>query len=98
MLSAIGTVCSWAQLCRCSSAAHLLPTPSCGRASLASRLLLFPANCPLPLQISHAKQAVDQKLHNGQDRLYQMWLQYCRGKLEGQEDPDSAKVFSSFSP
>ncbi|CAM4680458.1 unnamed protein product [Lepidochelys kempii] len=41
--------------------------------------------------ISHAKQAVDQKLHNGQDRLYQMWLQYCRGKLEGQEDPDSAK-------
>nr|XP_048707374.1 perilipin-3-like [Caretta caretta] len=42
--------------------------------------------------ISHAKQAVDQKLHNGQDRLYQMWLQYCRGKLEGQEDPDSAKV------
>ncbi|CAM4559676.1 unnamed protein product [Lepidochelys olivacea] len=37
------------------------------------------------------KQAVDQKLHNGQDRLYQMWLQYCRGKLEGQEDPDSAK-------
>ncbi|XP_074985057.1 perilipin-3-like [Caretta caretta] len=42
--------------------------------------------------ISHAKQAVDQKLHNGQDRLYQMWLQYCRGKLEGQEEPDSAKV------
>ncbi|XP_074984374.1 perilipin-3-like [Caretta caretta] len=42
--------------------------------------------------ISHAKQAVDQKLHNGQDRLYQMWLQYCRGKLEGQEDPDSVKV------
>ncbi|CAM4566566.1 unnamed protein product [Caretta caretta] len=41
--------------------------------------------------ISHAKQAVDQKLHNGQDRLYQMWLQYCRGKLEGQEEPDSAK-------
>ncbi|XP_043403426.1 perilipin-3-like isoform X2 [Chelonia mydas] len=42
--------------------------------------------------ISHAKQAVDQKLHNGQDRLYQMWLQCCRGKLEGQEEPDSAKV------
>ncbi|CAM5115386.1 unnamed protein product [Eretmochelys imbricata] len=41
--------------------------------------------------ISHAKQAVDQKLHNGQDRLYQMWLQCCRGKLEGQEEPDSAK-------
>ncbi|CAM5115401.1 unnamed protein product [Eretmochelys imbricata] len=41
--------------------------------------------------ISHAKEAVDQKLHNGQDRLYQMWLQCCRGKLEGQEDPDSAK-------
>ncbi|XP_037759046.1 perilipin-3-like isoform X5 [Chelonia mydas] len=38
------------------------------------------------------KQAVDQKLHNGQDRLYQMWLQFCRGKLEGQEEPDSAKV------
>ncbi|XP_043403409.1 perilipin-3-like isoform X7 [Chelonia mydas] len=38
------------------------------------------------------KQAVDQKLHNGQDRLYQMWLQCCRGKLEGQEEPDSAKV------
>ncbi|CAM5146552.1 unnamed protein product [Natator depressus] len=37
-------------------------------------------------------QAVDQKLHNGQDRLYQMWLQCCRGKLEGQEEPDSAKV------
>ncbi|CAM5146559.1 unnamed protein product, partial [Natator depressus] len=37
------------------------------------------------------KQAVDQKLHNGQDRLYQMWLQCCRGKLEGQEEPDSAK-------
>ncbi|CAM4566646.1 unnamed protein product [Caretta caretta] len=42
--------------------------------------------------ISHAKQAVDQKLHNGQDRLYQMWVQCCRGTLEGQEDPDSAKV------
>ncbi|XP_074984368.1 perilipin-3-like [Caretta caretta] len=42
--------------------------------------------------ISHAKQAVDQKLHNGQDRLYQMWLQYCRSNLEGQEEPDSAKV------
>ncbi|XP_043403383.1 perilipin-3-like isoform X3 [Chelonia mydas] len=38
------------------------------------------------------KEAVDQKLHNGQDRLYQMWLQCCRGKLEGQEEPDSAKV------
>ncbi|EMP25724.1 Perilipin-3 [Chelonia mydas] len=38
------------------------------------------------------KKAVDQKLHNGQDRLYQMWLQCCRGKLEGQEEPDSAKV------
>ncbi|XP_043403432.1 LOW QUALITY PROTEIN: perilipin-3-like [Chelonia mydas] len=38
------------------------------------------------------KQAVDQKLHNGQDCLYQMWLQCCRGKLEGQEEPDSAKV------
>ncbi|XP_077672626.1 perilipin-3-like [Eretmochelys imbricata] len=37
------------------------------------------------------KQAVDEKLHNGQDRLYQMWLQCCRGKLEGQEEPDSAK-------
>ncbi|CAM4577245.1 unnamed protein product [Caretta caretta] len=43
------------------------------------------------LGISHAKQAVDQKLHNGQDRLYQMWVQCCRGTLEGQEDPDSAK-------
>ncbi|XP_043403427.1 perilipin-3-like isoform X2 [Chelonia mydas] len=42
--------------------------------------------------ISHAKQAIDQKLHNGQDRLYQMWLQCCRGKLEGQEEPDFAKV------
>uniref|UniRef100_A0A674K9U4 Perilipin n=1 Tax=Terrapene triunguis TaxID=2587831 RepID=A0A674K9U4_9SAUR len=41
--------------------------------------------------INHAKQAVDQKLHNGQDRLYQMWLQCCRGKFEGQEDPDSAE-------
>ncbi|XP_043403433.1 LOW QUALITY PROTEIN: perilipin-3 [Chelonia mydas] len=37
------------------------------------------------------KQAVDQKLHNGQMCLYQMWLQCCRGKLEGQEEPDSAK-------
>uniref|UniRef100_A0A8C3FJP3 Perilipin n=1 Tax=Chrysemys picta bellii TaxID=8478 RepID=A0A8C3FJP3_CHRPI len=42
--------------------------------------------------INHAKQAVNQKLHNGQDRLYQMWLQCCRGKFEGQEDPDSAEV------
>ncbi|CAM5115445.1 unnamed protein product, partial [Eretmochelys imbricata] len=42
--------------------------------------------------ISHAKQAVDQKLHNGQDHLYQMWLQCCRGMLEGQEEPDSTKV------
>ncbi|CAM5156162.1 unnamed protein product [Natator depressus] len=42
--------------------------------------------------INHAKQAVDQKLHNGQDCLYQMWLQCCRGKLEGQEEPDSTKV------
>ncbi|XP_038259745.1 perilipin-3-like isoform X2 [Dermochelys coriacea] len=41
--------------------------------------------------INHAKQAVDQKLHNGQDRLHQMWLQCCRGKLEGQKEPDSAK-------
>uniref|UniRef100_A0A8C3FIM4 Perilipin n=1 Tax=Chrysemys picta bellii TaxID=8478 RepID=A0A8C3FIM4_CHRPI len=41
--------------------------------------------------INHAKQAVNQKLHNGQDRLYQMWLQCCRGKFEGQEDPDSAE-------
>ncbi|KAM7165760.1 perilipin-3-like [Macrochelys suwanniensis] len=41
--------------------------------------------------INHAKQAVDQKLHNGQDRLYQMWLQCCRGKFEGQEDPDSGE-------
>ncbi|XP_053888139.1 perilipin-3-like [Malaclemys terrapin pileata] len=42
--------------------------------------------------INHAKQAVNQKLHNGQDRLYQMWLQCCRGKFEGQENPDSAEV------
>uniref|UniRef100_A0A8C4VMY9 Perilipin n=1 Tax=Gopherus evgoodei TaxID=1825980 RepID=A0A8C4VMY9_9SAUR len=42
--------------------------------------------------INNAKQAVDQKLHNGQDRLHQMWLQCCRGKFEGQEGPDSAEV------
>ncbi|XP_044876221.1 perilipin-3-like isoform X1 [Mauremys mutica] len=42
--------------------------------------------------INHAKQAVDQKLHNGQDRLHQMWLQCCKGKFEGQEDPDSEQV------
>uniref|UniRef100_A0A8C4VMX8 Perilipin n=1 Tax=Gopherus evgoodei TaxID=1825980 RepID=A0A8C4VMX8_9SAUR len=41
--------------------------------------------------INNAKQAVDQKLHNGQDRLHQMWLQCCRGKFEGQEGPDSAE-------
>uniref|UniRef100_A0A8C4VRC2 Perilipin n=1 Tax=Gopherus evgoodei TaxID=1825980 RepID=A0A8C4VRC2_9SAUR len=41
--------------------------------------------------INSAKQAVDQKLHNGQDRLHQMWLKCCRGKFEGQEGPDSAE-------
>uniref|UniRef100_A0A8C4VR89 Perilipin n=1 Tax=Gopherus evgoodei TaxID=1825980 RepID=A0A8C4VR89_9SAUR len=39
--------------------------------------------------INSAKQTVDQKLHNSQDRLHQLWLQCCRGKFEGQEGPDS---------
>uniref|UniRef100_A0A452HQF4 Perilipin n=1 Tax=Gopherus agassizii TaxID=38772 RepID=A0A452HQF4_9SAUR len=39
--------------------------------------------------INNARQTVDQKLHNSQDRLHQMWLQCCRGKFEGQEGPDS---------
>uniref|UniRef100_A0A8C4VR11 Perilipin n=1 Tax=Gopherus evgoodei TaxID=1825980 RepID=A0A8C4VR11_9SAUR len=41
--------------------------------------------------INSAKQTVDQKLHNSQDRLHQLWLQCCRGKFEGQEGPDSAE-------
>uniref|UniRef100_A0A452HQ56 Perilipin n=1 Tax=Gopherus agassizii TaxID=38772 RepID=A0A452HQ56_9SAUR len=41
--------------------------------------------------INNARQTVDQKLHNSQDRLHQMWLQCCRGKFEGQEGPDSAE-------
>ncbi|XP_006038545.1 perilipin-3-like [Alligator sinensis] len=42
--------------------------------------------------INYAKQIVDEKLQNGQDKLYQMWLACTKEQSKGQEDTDLAEI------
>ncbi|XP_014382699.1 perilipin-3-like [Alligator sinensis] len=42
--------------------------------------------------INYAKQIVDEKLQDGQDKLYQMWLACTKEQSKGQEDTDSAEI------
>uniref|UniRef100_A0A8C4VMW3 Perilipin n=1 Tax=Gopherus evgoodei TaxID=1825980 RepID=A0A8C4VMW3_9SAUR len=39
--------------------------------------------------MEHAKQAVSQKVHDGQEKLQQMWLEWHKGQLGGSEDDSS---------
>ncbi|XP_030396467.1 perilipin-3-like [Gopherus evgoodei] len=41
--------------------------------------------------IEYVKQGVDQKLHDGQEKLHQMWLEWSRRQSEGKEDSDTAQ-------
>ncbi|XP_067414454.1 perilipin-3-like [Emydura macquarii macquarii] len=41
--------------------------------------------------IEHVKQGVDQKLHDGQEKLHQMWLEWSRRQSGGKADSDSAQ-------
>nr|XP_005281239.1 perilipin-3-like [Chrysemys picta bellii]XP_005281240.1 perilipin-3-like [Chrysemys picta bellii] len=41
--------------------------------------------------IEHVKQGVDQRLHDGQEKLHQMWLEWSRRQSEGKEDSDTAQ-------
>ncbi|XP_019332137.1 perilipin-3 isoform X2 [Alligator mississippiensis] len=40
--------------------------------------------------IEHVKQGVDQRLHNGQEKLHQMWLEWSRRQPGGSEQYDAA--------
>uniref|UniRef100_A0A8D0GTM4 Perilipin n=1 Tax=Sphenodon punctatus TaxID=8508 RepID=A0A8D0GTM4_SPHPU len=42
-------------------------------------------------QIEHVKQGVDQKLHDGQEKLHQMWLDWSRRQAGGNEESDSVQ-------
>ncbi|CAM4566791.1 unnamed protein product [Caretta caretta] len=39
--------------------------------------------------IEHVKQAMSQKVHDGQEKLQQMWLEWHKGQLGGSEDDRS---------
>ncbi|CAM4675224.1 perilipin-3-like [Lepidochelys kempii] len=39
--------------------------------------------------IDHVKQAMSQKVHDGQEKLQQMWLEWHKGQLGGSEDDRS---------
>ncbi|CAM2114693.1 unnamed protein product [Caretta caretta] len=39
--------------------------------------------------IEHVKQAMSQKVHDGQEKLQQMWLEWHKGQLGGSEDDHS---------
>ncbi|CAM4563456.1 unnamed protein product [Lepidochelys olivacea] len=39
--------------------------------------------------IDHVKQAMSQKVHDGQEKLQQMWLEWHKGQLGGSEDDTS---------
>ncbi|XP_043358423.1 perilipin-3-like isoform X1 [Dermochelys coriacea] len=41
--------------------------------------------------IEYVKQGVDQKLHDGQEKLHQMWLEWSRRQPEGNKDADAAQ-------
>uniref|UniRef100_A0A8C8RWL4 Perilipin n=1 Tax=Pelusios castaneus TaxID=367368 RepID=A0A8C8RWL4_9SAUR len=41
--------------------------------------------------IEHVKQGVDQKLHDGQEKLHQMWLEWSRRQSGEKEDADSTQ-------
>lgn len=46
----------------------------------------------LPFQIENAKQGVDQKLRDGQEKLHQMWLEWS------QKQPSQSKEMGSVQP